>query len=82
MKTKRHVHSTFIDRIGPPILGEHFGLTAQRLHMWRVRGIPKGFQIEAAKLALDHGVMPPPEFLAPIFRIAEAIEGPASEKAA
>lgn len=63
---KRHEHSTFIDAIGPGILATTFGLTPQRLYMWRVRGVPHIKLVQVAKLAAERGVEPPPGFLDPI----------------
>jgi len=67
MQQKREeVSNGLIDQVGPAVVREHFRLTAQHLHMWRVRGIPVIKRIAFHNLALANGVTPPPEFLAPL----------------
>lgn len=64
MSKRRHVHSTLIDLIGAEKVRTTFGLSSQRLHMWRVRGIPHLKRIAFAKLAADRGVAVPNDFFA------------------
>ena len=56
-----------INKVGPKIVSEHFGLTPQNLHMWRQRGIPHLKLISFQNLAQQNGVTPPAELLAPLF---------------
>lgn len=60
--TSRHQDSELIDRLGTNIVREAFGLTPQKLYMWRVRGVPALKRIAFAKLAADKGVPVPPDF--------------------
>lgn len=62
----RHEHSTFIDALGPKILGYAFSLTPQRLHNWRTRGVPVSMRVPVARLAIENGIAPPTDFLEPI----------------
>jgi|GEM_PF-3452603 len=64
MRTNRSPHSDLIDAIGAAKVADHFNLTPQRLHMWRVRGIPQLRRIAFAKIAADHGVAIPGDFFA------------------
>lgn len=63
MEPKRHSHSALIDAIGAAKVSERFDLTPQRLHMWRVRGIPQLRRIAFAKLAAENAVPLPSDFL-------------------
>lgn len=58
----RHHHSTLIDAVGPENVRTTFGLTPQRLHMWRVRGVPHLKRIAFAKIAAEQGVPVPGDF--------------------
>lgn len=65
---KRHkVSDRLITDVGPEVVRDHFGLTPQNLHMWRVRGVPHLKRIGFQALALTRGVKPPSDFLAPLF---------------
>jgi hypothetical protein len=66
----RDEDSTFIDEIGPAIVAGRFKITPQRLHMWRVRGIPGEYRGAVAALATDNGVAVPEKFLEPRTRRA------------
>ena len=73
MSSQRDATSTqLIDRIGPQIVAGHFGLSRQRLHMWRVRGIPHLKRLAFQNLAVQHGVTPPADFLAVLFEAKDA----------
>jgi hypothetical protein len=65
-RERDEVSDALIDQVGPAVVREHFGVSAQHLHMWRVRGIPVVKRIAFHNLALANGVTPPPEFLAPL----------------
>jgi len=62
----KHDHSALIDAIGSAYLTSTFGLTPQRLHMWRVRGVPRLMRLAVARLAAERAVDTPPGFLAPL----------------
>jgi hypothetical protein len=64
--------SDLIDQIGSKIVADHFGLSRQRLHMWRVRGIPHLKRVAFQNLASQHGVTPPADFLARLFTAKDA----------
>lgn len=64
MRTNRHAHSALIDAIGAPKVASTFDLTPQRLHMWRVRGIPQLKRIAFAKVAAESCVSVPEDFFA------------------
>jgi len=67
MQKKRDaVSDHLIDRIGPELVRERLGVSSQRLHMWRVRGVPLPKRIAFHNLALERGIEPPPEFLEPL----------------
>jgi hypothetical protein len=55
-----------IDQIGFDRVRNHFELSPQRLHNWRTRGIPYRQRVTFHSLALTSGIVPPPEFLAPL----------------
>lgn len=65
-REREEVSDGLIDQVGPAVVREHFGITAQHLHMWRVRGVPIVKRIAFHNLALAKGVQPPPEFLEPL----------------
>lgn len=65
-KEREPVSDKLIDEIGAQVVTAHFGLKPQRLHMWRVRGVPIVKRIAFHNLALANGITPPPEFLAPL----------------
>jgi hypothetical protein len=69
MQKKRDaVSDELIDQIGPELVRERLSVSSQRLHMWRVRGIPLEKRIAFHNLALECGIEPPPEFLAEALR--------------
>ena len=65
-KKREPVSDALIDQVGPELVREHFEVSPQLLHMWRVRGVPLPKRIAFHNLALRHGVQPPPEFLMPL----------------
>lgn len=65
-KKREPVSDELIDKIGPELVRDHFDLSSQHLHMWRVRGVPIVKRIAFHNLALTKGVQPPPEFLEPL----------------
>lgn len=65
MSKTRHPHSKLITDIGADALKAQFGLSAQRLHGWRVRGIPHTHRPAIAQLAMLKGMAVPSDFLAP-----------------
>ena len=65
-KAREPVSDGLIDQIGPELVREHFDLSPQLLHMWRVRGVPVVKRIAFHNFALANNVTPPPEFLAKI----------------
>lgn len=60
----KHPHSDYIDRVGITQVREAFGLNAAHLSMWKARGIPLAKRAAFVRLADDHGVTLPDEFLA------------------
>lgn len=58
----RSPDSDLIDAIGPDTVRAALGLTSQRLHMWRTRGIPQIRRIAFAKLCAERGVSTPNDF--------------------
>lgn len=66
MQKRDPIADAMIDQIGADVVRDYFNLSSQRLHMWRVRGIPYRQRIAFHNLALVRGVSPPPEFLEPL----------------
>lgn len=66
MQKRDLVSNALIDAIGAGIVQQRFGVSAQLLHMWRVRGIPLNRRIAFNNLALECGIQPPVEFLQPL----------------
>jgi hypothetical protein len=67
-KKREAVSDWLIDQVGPELVRERLNVSSQRLHMWRVRGIPLEKRIAFQNLALECGIEPPPEFLAEALR--------------
>lgn len=61
--SNRHEHSSLIDQIGAGVVSAHFRLSPQRLHMWRVRGIPHLRRLAFKNLADGFNVSLPGDFL-------------------
>lgn len=69
MQKKRDtVSDRLIDQVGPALVREHFQVSSQVLHMWRVRGVPLDKRIAFQNLALANGIEPPPDFMADALR--------------
>lgn len=62
MSSNRHAHNELIDRLGAKVVSDRFGLKPQRLHNWRVRGVPHSCRVKFAKVAAEHGVTVPEAF--------------------
>jgi hypothetical protein len=59
-----HPHSAFIDAISTTYVREAFDLSSAHLSMWRKRGVPLAKRPDFARLAHNHGVALPEDFLA------------------
>ena len=59
MATEPHPHAAALDRIGRDRVSDHFKLSRQGLHNWRMRGVPDGSRRAVAVLATLHGVSVP-----------------------
>lgn len=55
-------NNQIIDAIPREALIQRFGLSRQRLHIWRKRGVPKSKRIAYGRLAVDCGVALPQSF--------------------
>jgi len=55
-------HSEIIDAIGSRVVRDAYKLSRQRLHGWRVRGIPHSHRVAVARLASMNGVTITPDF--------------------
>lgn len=55
-------HQTLIDAIGPKLVRDTYSLSRQRLHYWRMRGVPHAYRVAFAKLAAEHGQPVPADF--------------------
>lgn len=55
-------HAELIDKIPRDALVQRFGLSRQTLYTWRLRGVPLIRRVSFAKLAADHGLVPPSDF--------------------
>jgi len=62
----RHEHNTLLEAIGLKTLRHGFPITSQRLYNWRAYGIPYSQRVAVARFAIDHGVVPPEDFLEPV----------------
>jgi hypothetical protein len=60
-----HPHEAFIELVGQGWLREQFGLTPQRLHNWKIRGIPTTHRSAVARMAMLKEVAIPDGFLDP-----------------
>jgi hypothetical protein len=58
-----------IERVGPDLVADHFGISRQHLHMWKVRGIPQMRRLAFQNLANQHGVTVPADFLAELYGV-------------
>lgn len=54
-----HPDSAAIDRIGGPIIREHFGLTRGAIFYWRRNGVPDAYRREMISLGKRHKVEMP-----------------------
>lgn len=63
MMRNPHAHSALIDQIGAKEVRRHFGIPPRTLYNWRARGIPQDKRLVFARLALDHSVIVPVDFL-------------------
>jgi len=77
----RHEHNEFLEAIGLKVVRDGFPVTPQRLYNWRNYGIPFSQRVAVARFAIDHGVVPPEDFLEPIRTgIMPVSSRPASRK--
>jgi hypothetical protein len=65
MSNPTHAHASLIDAIGRDKVRAQFGLSPQRLHNWRIRGIPHTHRPAFAHLAILVGTPIPEGFLDP-----------------
>jgi hypothetical protein len=72
MTSKWHPHDSFMAEIGHGLIRERFGLSPQRLHNWRVRGVPSTHRPALAVLAALHSKPIPDGFLDPPVEQAAA----------
>ena len=66
MATQYHEHDPLITAIGGDTIRARLSITSQRLHNWRVRGVPDIKRLAIANLAAEKGVSVPADFLAPL----------------
>lgn len=57
-----HSHKQIIEAIGPKAVKDAYGLSRQRLHAWKKRGIPHSHRVAVARLAAMSGVSVPADF--------------------
>jgi hypothetical protein len=57
-----HPHRQIIEAIGPKVVKDAYGLSRQRLHGWKTRGIPHSHRVAVARLAAMNGVPLPGDF--------------------
>lgn len=58
----RHPHSALIDKLGTKKFRERFSVPPNKLHAWRLRGIPVAYRVPVARYAAEHGTAVPQDF--------------------